>query len=63
MNMSKIESIIEFECVNSKTSHAEWTLRKRDVSEIARNLKSLLIEEIRKKPHTWEEALRAVQEF
>jgi hypothetical protein len=33
--MSKIESIIEFECTNEKPSDCDWTLRKKDVSEIA----------------------------
>ena len=45
--MSKIESIIEFECYDDKPSDCEWTLRKEDVSEIARTIKKLLIEEIK----------------
>ena len=62
--MSKIESIIEFECfTDSATFDSEWTLRKEDVPEIARNIKKLLIEEIRKAPHTWEDAVECVQDF
>ena len=61
--MSKIESIIEFSCYDDKPSDAEWTLKKKDVADIARTIKKLLIEEIRNKPHTWDDALEAVQEF
>ena len=45
--MSKIESIIEAECYG-RIFTSEWTLRKEDVPEIARNIKKLLIEEIEK---------------
>ena len=55
--MSKIESIIEFECYDNKPSDCEWTLRKEDVPEIARNIKKLLIEEIKKAPHTFDDAV------
>lgn len=61
--MSKIESIIEFECTDEKPSDCDWTLRKKDVSEIARNIKKLLIEEIKKAPHTWEDAVEVVNDF
>ena len=61
--MSKIAEIIEVECTDEKPSDCDWTLRKKDVSEIAGNIKKLLIEEIRKAPHTWEDALEAVQDF
>ena len=61
--MSKIEAIIEFECTDNKPSDVEWTLQKEDVALIADNIKKLLIEDIRNKPHTWEDALEAVQEF
>ena len=61
--MSKIESIIEFECYDWKPSDIEWMLRKEDVALIAENIKKQLIEEIRNKPQTWEDALEAVQEF
>lgn len=61
--MSKIESLIEFECYDNKPSDSEWTLRKQDVPEIARNIKKLLIEEIRKAPHTWDDAEECVREF
>ena len=61
--MSKIESIIEFECTDDKPSDCEWTLRKEDVPDIAMMIKKLLIEEVRKAPHTWEDALEVIQEF
>jgi len=61
--MSKIESIIEFDCTDNKPSDVVWTLRKKDVAMIAESIKELLIEEIRNKPQTWEDALEAVQEF
>ncbi len=62
-SFSKIESLIEFECYDDKPSDVEWMLRKKDVSLIAKTIKKLLIEEIRNKPQTWEDALEAVQEF
>ena len=61
--MSKIESIIEFSCTDDKPSDCEWTLRKQDVAMIAEDIKKALIEEIKNKPQTWEDALEAVQEF
>ena len=61
--MSKIESIIEFDCYDRKPSADEWTLKKKDVSMIAENIKKLLIEEVRKAPHTYEDALEVIQEF
>lgn len=61
--MSKIESIIEFECVDSKPSDAEWTLRKKDVPEIARTIKRLLIEEIRDSSEHVDDALNCIDGF
>ena len=61
--MSKIESIIEFECYDDKPSDVEWTLRKHDVADIARTIKESLIEEIRNNSNTWEDILEVVQEF
>lgn len=61
--MSKIESIIESECYDDKPSDCEWTLRKQDVPDIAAAIKRLLIEEVRKAPHTWEDALEVIQEL
>ncbi len=61
--MSKIESIIEFECYDDKPSDCEWTLRKKDVSLIAENIKSDLLEAIQKSPHTWEDAIDVIREF
>lgn len=61
--MSKIESIIEFSCTDNKPSDVDWTLSKKDVAMIAEDIKRDLIEEIRNKPQTWEDALEAVQEF
>ena len=61
--MSKIESIIEFECYDDKPSDCEWTLRKEDVSEIARTIKKLLIEEIKKVPNTFDDAVECINDF
>ena len=61
--MSKIESIIEFECTDSKPSDCEWSLRKQDVALISENIKKLLLDEIRNAPHTWEDAVEVVNEF
>ena len=61
--MSKIESIIEFNCTDNKPSDVDWTLSKKDVAMIAEDIKKALIEEIKTKPQTWEDALEAVQEF
>ena len=61
--MSKIESIIEFECYDNKPSDCEWTLRKEDVPEIARTIKKLLIEEIKKGPNTFDDAVECINDF
>ena len=61
--MSKIESIIEFECTDDKPSDVERTLRKRDVADIARTIKETMIEEIRNAPPTLEDILEVVREF
>lgn len=63
LTMSRIESVIEFECTDWKPSDIEWTLLKKDVPEIAANIKRLLLEEIRKAPHTWEDAVETVNDF
>lgn len=63
LGMSKIESIIEFECYDDKPSDCEWHLQKKDVAIIARTIKKLLIEEIRNAPPTLEDILKVVQEF
>lgn len=59
--MSKIESIIQFNCKLS--SDCDWTLSNKDLARIAEDIKEDIIEEIRNKPQTWEDALEAVQEF
>jgi len=46
-NMSKIESIIEAECYDVELNGDEWTLRKEDVAVIAKNIKEMLIQEIK----------------
>ena len=67
--MSKIESIIEFECYSTrecyewKPSDIEWMLRKQDVAEIAQNIKKLLLEEIKNAPQTWEDAIEVINDF
>jgi hypothetical protein len=61
--MSKIESIIEFECIDDKPSDCDWILSKKDVPDIAIMIKRLLIEEVKKAPHTWEDALEVIQKF
>ena len=61
--MSKIESIIEFECYDDKPSDCEWHLQKKDVAIIARTIKKLLIEGIRINTHTWEDDIETVQDF
>jgi len=63
LTMSKIESIIEFECTDNKPSDVEWSLRKEDVAVIAKNIKEMLIQEIRKAPHTWEDAVECIEDF
>ena len=61
--MSKIESIIEFTCTDTKPSDCEWSLRKQNVKLIAEDIKKLLLEEIHKAPRTWEDAVEVVKEF
>jgi len=61
--MSKIESIIEFDCVDDKPSDCDWTLRKKDVTLIAENIKRLLLDEVMKAPHTWEDAIDTIKEL
>jgi len=61
--MSKIESIIEAECYDWKPSDIEWSLRKEDVPEIARNIKKLLIEEIKNYAEHIDDAVRFIDDF
>ena len=61
--MSKIESMIEFDCTDNKPSDVDWTLRKSDVAQIAEGIKRYLIEEIQKAPHTWEDAIDVIRDF
>lgn len=71
--MSQIESIIEFDCYDEEffekhpnrnlQSQCNWVLREKDVPDIAAAIKRALIEEVRKAPHTWEDALEVIQEF
>jgi len=61
--MSKIESIIEFECYDNKPSDSEWTLRKEDVALIAKNIKKLLIEEIKDYAERVDVAIRCIEDF
>jgi len=63
LTMSKIESIIEFECYDNKPSDCEWTLRKEDVTEIARTIKKLLIEEIKDYAEHVDDAVRCIEGF
>ena len=61
--MNKIESIIEFECYDNKPSDCEWTLRKEDVPEIAKNIKKLLIQEIKDYAEHVDDAVRCIEGF
>lgn len=57
--MSKIESIIEDYCEGNH--HLEFS--RDDFPAMIAEIKKELIEEIRNKFHTYEDALEAVQEF
>ena len=61
--MSKIESIIAFECYDDRLSDCEWTLRKEDVPEIAKNIKKLLIQEIKDYAEHVDDAVRCIEGF
>ena len=61
--MSKIESIIEFECYDDKPSDVEWTLKKKDVALIAEDIKKDLIEEIRGCAEHVDDAIRCIKGF
>ncbi len=61
--MSKIESIIEFECTDNKPSDVEWTLRKEDVAVIAKNIKEMLIQEIKDYAEHVDDAVRCIEGF
>ena len=61
--MSKIESIIEFECYAGVTHGDEWSLRKEDVVVIAKNIKEMLIQEIRDSAEHVDDAVRCIEDF
>lgn len=61
--MSKIESIIEFECYDVELNGDEWTLQKEDVALIAKNIKEMLIQEIKKGPNTFDDAVECIKDF
>ena len=61
--MSKIESIIEFECTDNKSSDVEWSLRKQDVPLIAENIKKFLIEEIKNYAEHVDDAISCIKSF
>ena len=61
--MSKIESIIEAECYDVELNGDEWTLRKEDVAVIAKNIKEMLIQEIKKGPNTFDDAVECIGDF
>jgi len=61
--MSKIESIIEFECTDNKPSDVEWSLRKKDVALIAKNVKEMLIQEIKDYAESVDDAVRCIEGF
>ena len=58
MNKS-IEDIITWYCQGNH--HLEFD--KDDLPYMVEGIKKLLIEEIRNKPHTWEDAVEAIQEL
>ena len=71
--MSQIESIIEFDCYDNEfflkhpnrdwQLQRDWVLRSKDVPAIAAAIKRALVEEVKKAPHTWEDALEVILEF
>jgi hypothetical protein len=61
--MSKIESLIEFECTDNKPSDSEWSLRKKDVALIAKNVKEMLIQEIKDRAESVDDAVRCIEGF
>jgi len=61
--MSKIESLIEFECTDNKPSDVEWSLRKKDVALIAKNVKEMLIQEIKDYAESVDDAVRCIEDF
>ena len=61
--MSKIESIIEFECTDNNPSDVEWSLRKQDVPLIVENIKKFLIEEIKNSAEHVDDAVSCIESF
>ena len=61
-DMSKIESIIEAECYAGVLHGDEWSLRKEDVAVIAKNIKEMLIQEIKNSANKVD-AIRCIEGF
>lgn len=59
--MNKIESIIEAECYAGVLHGDEWSLRKEDVVVIAKNIKEMLIEEIKNSAESVDDAVRCIE--
>jgi hypothetical protein len=59
--MSKIESIIEFECYDVELNGDEWTLQKEDVAVIAKNIKEMVIQEIKNSAEHVDDAVRCIE--
>ena len=62
-DMSKIESIIEAECYYDDLSDYAWSLRKEDVAVIAKNIKEMLIQEIKDSAEHVDDAVRCIEGF
>ena len=59
---NKIKNIILGYCEGDTDKY--WLEFPRDdLPEMVENIKKLLIEEVRKAPHTYEDALEVIQEF
>ena len=61
--MNKIKEVIESECCDWKPSDTVWELKKEDVDVVVGGIKKLLLEELKKAPHTWEDAIEVIQEL
>ena len=59
-DMSKIESIIEAECY-AGAHRREWSLHKDDVAVIAKNIKEMLIQEIKDYAEHVDDAIRCIE--
>lgn len=57
--MNKIQKIIEGYC----EGHHHLEFSKDDFPAMIAEIKKALIAEIRNKPHTWEDAVEAIQEL